>query len=95
MAECGIQPVLSGRLKPPAARKDCSMWCEGKDAKRTKKNAVVVIPDRYSGACVPCPFVFLLFVPPSKEKVWKEVQVTEGMSLKAIAGMLQKEGMIR
>lgn len=36
-----------------------------------------------------------LFIPPSNEKVWKEVQVTEGMSLKAIAGTLQKEGMIR
>ena len=40
-------------------------------------------------------FYIALFVPPSKEKVWKEVQVTEGMSFKAIAGALQKEGIIR
>ncbi len=40
-------------------------------------------------------FYTALFVPPSKEKVWKEVQVTEGMSFKAIAGALQKEGIIR
>jgi UPF0755 protein len=40
-------------------------------------------------------FYIALFVPPSKEKVWKEVQVTEGMSFKAIAGKLKKEGIIR
>ncbi len=40
-------------------------------------------------------FYIALFVPPSKEKVWEEVQVTEGMSFKAIASMLQKEGIIR
>jgi UPF0755 protein len=40
-------------------------------------------------------FYIALFVPPSKEKVWVEVQVTEGMSFKAIASMLQKEGIIR
>jgi UPF0755 protein len=40
-------------------------------------------------------FYTALFVPPSKEKVWKEVQVTEGMSFKAISGTLQKEGVIR
>jgi UPF0755 protein len=40
-------------------------------------------------------FYLVLFIPPSNEKVWKEVQVTEGMSLKAIAGTLQKEGIIR
>jgi UPF0755 protein len=40
-------------------------------------------------------FYTALFVPPSKEKVWKEVPVTEGMSFKAIAGTLQKEGIIR
>ena len=40
-------------------------------------------------------FYIALFVPPSKEKIWKEVQVTEGMSFKAIAATLQKEGIIR
>jgi UPF0755 protein len=40
-------------------------------------------------------FYMALFVPPSSEKAWKEVQVTEGMSFKAIAGVLQKEGIIR
>jgi UPF0755 protein len=40
-------------------------------------------------------FYVALFVPPSKEKVWKEIQVAEGMSFKAIAGTLQKEGIIR
>ena len=40
-------------------------------------------------------FYIALFVPPSREKVWKEVQVTEGMSFKAIAARLQQEGIIR
>lgn len=40
-------------------------------------------------------FYLALFVPPSNAKVWKEIQVTEGMSFKAIAGALQKEGLIR
>src|SRR5512146_2348431 len=40
-------------------------------------------------------FYVALFIPPSKEKVWKEIQVTEGMSFKAIANELQKEGVIR
>jgi UPF0755 protein len=40
-------------------------------------------------------FYIALFVPPSQEKDWKEVQVTEGMSFKAIAAALQKEGIIR
>lgn len=40
-------------------------------------------------------FYLALFVPPSKEKVWKEIQVTEGMSFKAIAATLQREGIIR
>jgi len=40
-------------------------------------------------------FYISLFVPPTKEKEWKEVQVTEGMSFKAIAGTLRKEGVIR
>lgn len=40
-------------------------------------------------------FYTALFVPPSREKVWKEIQVTEGMSFKAIASELQKDGVIR
>lgn len=40
-------------------------------------------------------FYIALVVPPSKEKVWKEVQVTEGMSFKTIASALQREGLIR
>ena len=40
-------------------------------------------------------FYMALFVPPTREKAWKEVQVTEGMSFKAIAAALQKEGIIR
>ncbi len=40
-------------------------------------------------------FYIALIVPPSKEKAWKEIQVTEGMSFKAIAGALQREGLIR
>jgi UPF0755 protein len=40
-------------------------------------------------------FYTALFVPPTREKAWKEVQVTEGMSFKAIAATLQKEGIIR
>ncbi len=40
-------------------------------------------------------FYIALFVPPTKEKVWKEVQVTEGMSFKAISAELRKEGIIR
>jgi len=40
-------------------------------------------------------FYIALFVPPANEKVWKEVQVTDGMSFKAIAATLRKEGIIR
>ena len=40
-------------------------------------------------------FYIALFVPPSSEKAWKEIQVTEGMSFKAISATLQKEGIIR
>ena len=40
-------------------------------------------------------FYIALFVPPSREKVWKEIQITEGMSFKAISGTLKKEGVIR
>jgi len=40
-------------------------------------------------------FYVALFVPPTREKAWKEIEVTEGMSFKAIAAVLQKEGIIR
>lgn len=40
-------------------------------------------------------FYIALFVPPTRDKNWKEIEVTEGMSFKAIAGALQKEGIIR
>jgi hypothetical protein len=40
-------------------------------------------------------FYIALLVPPSTEKVWKEIQVTDGMSFRAIAAVLQKEGVIR
>ena len=40
-------------------------------------------------------FYIALFVPPSQEKNWKEVQVTEGMSFKSISATLQKEGILR
>ena len=40
-------------------------------------------------------FYVALFVPPTREKNWKEIQVTDGMSFKAIAARLQKEGIIR
>ena len=40
-------------------------------------------------------FYIALLVPPTNEKVWKEIQVTEGMSFKAIAATLRKEGIIR
>ena len=40
-------------------------------------------------------FYIALFVPPTNEKVWKEVEVTDGMSFKAIAATLRREGIIR
>jgi UPF0755 protein len=40
-------------------------------------------------------FYIALFVPPTKEKNWKEIPVTEGMSFKAIAAALRNEGIIR
>jgi UPF0755 protein len=40
-------------------------------------------------------FYIALFVPPTKEKNWKEIPVTEGMSFKAISATLRKEGIIR
>lgn len=36
-----------------------------------------------------------LIVPPSRERVWKEVEVAPGMSFKAIAATLEREGLIR
>lgn len=40
-------------------------------------------------------FFVALFVPPTHEKNWKEIQVSDGMSFKAIAATLQREGVIR
>jgi UPF0755 protein len=40
-------------------------------------------------------FYIALLVPPAKEKVWKEIQVTEGMSFKTITAVIQKQGIIR
>jgi UPF0755 protein len=40
-------------------------------------------------------FYIALFVPPSKEKVWKEIEITEGMTFKTITALLQQEGIIR
>lgn len=40
-------------------------------------------------------FYLALFVPPSREKLWKEISVTEGMSFKTISATLQREGIIR
>lgn len=40
-------------------------------------------------------FYISLFVPRTREVAWKEVEVTEGMSFKAIAGKLKREGIIR
>lgn len=40
-------------------------------------------------------FYIALFVPPSKEKVWKEIEITDGMSFKAITALLHNEGIIR
>ncbi len=40
-------------------------------------------------------FYIALFVPPSREKAWKEIEVTEGMSFKAVSALLKKEGIIR
>ena len=37
----------------------------------------------------------VLFVPPSKEKRAKEIEVTRGMSLKALSNLLKREGIIR
>lgn len=40
-------------------------------------------------------FYIALMVPPSKEKAWREVEVTPGMSFKTISSVLRKEGVIR
>jgi UPF0755 protein len=40
-------------------------------------------------------FYIALFVPPSRDVVWKEVRVTDGMSFKAVSATLRKEGVIR
>ncbi len=40
-------------------------------------------------------FYIAIFVPPSRDKVWKEIQVTDGMSFKTVAAKLQQEGLIR
>jgi len=49
-----------------------------------------------TGALVLCIHIYIaLFIPPSKERIWKEIAINEGMSFKAIAGVLEKEGVIR
>ncbi len=63
--------------------------------KRPKKNHWLLFLLITAAVTVLVHFYIALFVPPSNEKVWKEVQVTEGMSFKAIAAALQKEGIIR
>jgi len=63
--------------------------------KRAKKNPWLIFLIATAALTVLIHLYIALFIPPSNEKVWKEVQVTEGMSLKAIAGTLQKEGIIR
>jgi len=63
--------------------------------KGAKKNAWLLFLIATAAIMVIVHFYIALFIPPSNEKVWKEIQVTEGMSLKAISGVLQKEGIIR
>ena len=40
-------------------------------------------------------FYTVLFVPPSREKIWKEIQVADGMSFRAVSALLSKEGIVR
>ena len=63
--------------------------------KRAKKNLWLLFLIATAALTVVIHLYIALLIPPSNEKVWKEVQVTEGMNFKAIAGTLQKEGIIR
>ncbi len=66
-----------------------------KVGKKFKRNLWLLFLAATATLTVVIHFYIALFVPPTTEKVWKEVQVTEGMSFKAIAATLQKEGIIR
>jgi peptidoglycan lytic transglycosylase G len=61
----------------------------------TKKNPWLMFLASTAMLTVIIHFYIALFVPPTNEKVWKEIQVTDGMSFKTIAATLQKEGIIR
>ncbi len=63
--------------------------------KRFKRNPWLVFLAATAILTIIIHFYIALFVPPTTEKVWKEVQITEGMSFKAISAALQKEGVIR
>jgi UPF0755 protein len=63
--------------------------------KKVKKNLWLLFLISTAALTVVVHLYIALFIPPSNEKVWKEIRVTEGSSLKAIAGTLQREGIIR
>jgi UPF0755 protein len=63
--------------------------------KRIKRNTWLFFLIATATLTIIIHFYIALFVPPSKEKIWKEVQVTEGMSFKAISATLRKEGIVR
>ncbi len=69
------------------------MWRNAK--KRVKKHLWLLFSVATVTIITLIHFYIALFIPPSNEKVWKEVEVTDGMSFKAIAGTLQREGVIR
>ena len=67
----------------------------GTISKKTKKIPWWVFFIASAALLVAIHFYIALFVPPTKEKNWKEIQVTDGMSFKAIATKLRDEGIIR
>lgn len=66
-----------------------------KTRKSAKKNPWLTFLIATAALTVFIHFYIALFIPPSNEKIWKEIQVGEGMSFKTIATTLKKEGIIR
>jgi len=88
--------MLGARLSPVPREKEQKQPRRWDRIRRgLKKNPWLIFLAATAMLTIIIHFYIALFVPPANEKVWKEVQVTDGMSFKAIAATLRKEGIIR
>jgi UPF0755 protein len=81
-------------IVPEEKEQKRKLWWE-RTRKGVKKNPWLMFLTATTMLTIIIHFYIALFVPPTNEKVWKEIQVTDGMSFKTIATTLQKEGIIR